>query len=474
MKSNAWSWPRSVALVLALACVLPSPTSAGEVEVYDGFFPYEVHRKTLDNGLDVLVIPMPEFKNVLSYNTLVLAGARNEVEPGKTGLAHLFEHILFRHQWEGKTNGYDEAVNQMGAFNNAYTWFDITYYHPTTFTENLDELSRLEADRFANLTITEKIFQTEAGAVLGEYRNNATDPGLRLSETYLRLMYGDYGYGHTALGYLEDVKDMPNEYAAAVQFYENYYRPNNCVLLVTGDVKPDEIFTLAADRYTDWVPRETPALDGPPPVGGPKREHVDWPTDASPRVAVCYRMPAYRTGAVATAVGELLPELLTGDTAPLYQTLRSEKQTCSSLNLGSAQYESFGPGPFVLQATLFKQKYEEAGDALLDEVIGDIGTALEDLKSFSSRDDAQEVLDALKSKYQYDVLAQVDSPASAAETFYWFYRFERDLQVFDKLVDSVQALTPGDIDSFAQQTFVPENQVIVTLTHAEGADEGAR
>lgn len=474
MKSNAWSWPRLAALGIALLGFLPSAPLAGEVEVYEGFFPYEVHRRTLDNGLDVLVIPMPEFKDVLSYNTLVLAGARNEVEKGKSGLAHLFEHILFRHQWEGKTNGYDEAVNQMGAFNNAYTWFDITYYHPTTFTGNLDELSRLEADRFKSLTITEKIFQTEAGAVMGEYRNNATDPGLRLSETYLRLMYGDYGYGHTALGYLEDVQDMPNEYAAAVQFYEDYYRPNNCVLLVTGDVKPDEIFTLAAERYADWEPRDTPELEGPPPVDGPKREHVDWPTDASPRVAVCYRMPAFHTGSVATAVGELLPELLTGDTAPLYQKLRSEKQTCSSLGLSSAYYNSFGPGPFVLEATLFKQKFEEAGDGLLDEVIGDIDAALEELKSFSQRDDAQEVLDSLKSKLQYDTLAQIDSPAGAAESFYWLYRFERDLEVFDKLIASVQALTPGDIDSFAQQTFVPENQVIVTLTHAEGADEGAR
>jgi len=142
---------RLLAGFLALGSLIaPALGSASEVEVYNGFFPYEVHRQTLPNGLDVLVIPMPEFKDVLSYNTLVLAGNRNEIEPGKTGLAHLFEHILFRHKWQGEVNGYDTKIGEMGAFNNAYTWFDITYYHPVTFTQNLELLSELEADRFLN------------------------------------------------------------------------------------------------------------------------------------------------------------------------------------------------------------------------------------------------------------------------------------------------------------------------------------
>jgi zinc protease len=462
---------RLAALLALLAVSIPAEVSAGpEVDVYRGFFPNEVHRHRLDNGLDVLVIPMPEFKDVLSYNTLVLAGARNETEKGKSGLAHLFEHILFRHQWQGRTNGYDEAMGELGAFNNAYTWFDITYYHPLTFTSNLAELSRLEADRFQHLDFSEKIFKTEAGAVLGEYRNGATDPDLRMSEVQLRLLYGDYGYGHTTIGYLEDVEDMPNEYQAALKFYDEFYRPNNCVLLVTGDVVPDEIFALAQDRYGDWQSGTIPDAGQAPPVAGPKREHVDWPVDVPPRVRICYRMEPFRTGTAATAVGELLPELLTSETAPLYRELRSEKQTASSLSLSSATYESFGPGPFVLRATLFKEKYAEQGDALLDDVLADMGAAVEDLKSFASRPDAQETLDALKSKYQYDLLAQVDSPADAAQTFYWYYRFERDLNVFDKLVESVKALTPADIEDFAKTTFVPENRVVVTLTHAPAED----
>ncbi len=447
---------------VALAALFLAAVPLGAQE---RFFPYDVHKRTLENGLDVLVIPTPEFKDVLSYNTLVLAGARNEVEPGKSGLAHLFEHILFRHRWDGKDDGYRLAIEQMGAFNNAWTNFDVTFYHPLTFTSNLESLAALEAARFVKLDYTEKIFQTEAGAVLGEYRRGASNPGLRMSEVRSRLMYGSYGYGHTTMGYLEDVEDMPNEYQAAVKFYGDYYRPNNVVLLVTGDVTPEAIFSLAQRLYGDWKPSNLPKLPEAEPVGGPKREHMAWNVDVPPRVQLAYRMPPHASGSVETAVGQLLPELLTSETAPLYQKLRFEKQLAAGLFSGSGGYESFGPGSLVLTAILFKEKYIEMGQGLLQEVTADMEGALEDLKSFASRPDAEETLAELKSKYRYDMLSQFDSPGDIAENFSWYYRFERDPDVFNRLVESVNKVTPQDIESFARKYFMPNNQVLVTLAH---------
>lgn len=464
--------PIRLGRLVAMACLLfAAPDGvAGEVETHTGFFPYPVHREILPNGLHVIAVPMPEFQDVLSYNAMILAGARNETVKGQSGLAHLFEHLMFRHMTGGEVNGYDAAIGEMGAFNNAWTWFDVTYYHPVTFVENFDRLHELETGRFLQLEFTEKIFRTEAGAVMGEYRNNAASPSLRLSEVMLAAMYGDYGYGHTAMGYVEDVQDMPNEYEAAKKFYEDFYRPNNTLLVVSGDVAPDDVFDRARAGYGSWEPRDLPSPGEPGPVGGPKFEHVDWPVDVPPRVLLCYRMPPHRTGSVATAVGQILPELLASETAPLYQLLRSQKQVASSLSLGRQQYESFGPGPFELEATLFKEQYDEKGKALLDEVLADMVAAVEALKNFSADAGSGERLAALKSKYQYDLLAELDSPADAASTFSWYYRFERDLQVFDKLVQSVKDLTPEDVDRFARQYFVEGNQVVVTLTgNAEGA-----
>ncbi len=206
-------------------------------------------------------------------------------------------------------------------------------------------------------------------------------------------------------------------------------------------------------------------LPEPEPVGGPKREHIAWGVDVPPRVQLAHRMPAHKTGSVETAVGQLLPELLTSETAPLYQKLRFEKQLAAGLFSGSGSYESFGPGSLTITAILFKEKYAEKGQALIDEVAGDIEQALEDLKSFASRPDAAETLAELKSKYRYDMLAQLDSPGDIAVNFAWYYRFGRDPDVFDRLVESVNELTPGDIESVARKYFVPGNQVLVTLAH---------
>src|SRR5688572_9957099 len=201
------------------------------------FFPYPVQKRTLPNGLDVIVIETPEFRNVLSFNTLIMAGSGRENEKGRTGLAHLFEHIMFRHNHD-TPQAYEAAIAEMGAFNNAYTWYDITYYHPLTFTANLEKLTALEGSRFRGLTYSERVFRTEAGAVFGEYRRIASDPGLKLEETLGDLMYGPaHGYGHTGIGYIADVKDMPNAYKSALKFYDDYYRPNNTLVIVAGDVK---------------------------------------------------------------------------------------------------------------------------------------------------------------------------------------------------------------------------------------------
>ncbi|MGH9803909.1 MAG: M16 family metallopeptidase [Candidatus Acidiferrales bacterium] len=455
-------------LVLVALAAQAAPPAGGKV------FPYPIQKKTLPNGLDVIVIETPEFKSVLSYNTLVLAGARNETEPGKSGLAHLFEHILFRHRYAGEDGGYDERMARLGTHNNAWTSFDVTFYHPLTFTANLrgsEELPgvlELEAARFTKLDYTEKIFRTEAGAVLGEYRRNASFPSLRLSERQLALLFPHHPYGHTTIGYYEDVVDMPNEYEAAVRFYDTYYRPNNCVVIVAGDVKAEEIFKLAGSYYSGWERKEVPPIV---PTGEPprreQREHVPWDADVAPLVWVSYRMPAFEPGSVDSAVGQILNELLVTPAAPLFKKLRYDKQTASQLGFagGTGGYESFDPRALTVSAQLYKDKFGERGAAYFDEVAGDIIAGLDELKRFSKQKDARKLLETLKSKYRYDFLATISSPADIAQNFAWYYRFTRDPEVFEKLLGSVEKLTPRDIERFAQKYFVPENRAVLTLAY---------
>ncbi|MDZ7290615.1 MAG: insulinase family protein [candidate division KSB1 bacterium] len=473
-----------VALFLVLCLIITTAHSAPPKP--GKFFPYPVNKTTLPNGLDVLIIETPEFKDMLSFNTLVLAGSRNELEKGKTGFAHLFEHIMFRHRFNGVVNGYDEEINKLGAFNNAFTWFDVTYYHPLTFTSNLETrtvqragqtetqpgLLELESSRFSKLDFDEKIFQTEAGAVLGEYRKSATQPELKMEETLCEMAFPKHSYGHTTIGYYEDVVDMPNKYQAAVDFYNAYYRPNTCVLIIAGDVKQAELLPKIQKHYGAWQKREvSPVNLVDPPQTAEKRSHIKWEAEVPPRLWVAFKMPAHRNGSVESAVGQLLPELLVSESAPLYQKLRYQKRTVSSLDFaeGTSGYESFDPRLLIINARLYKEKFMSDGKAYFEEVLGDVNQALEDLKRFSAQPDAAKLLEVIKSKYTYDFLAGLNSPAGIAQTLAWYYRFERDPQVLDKLLESVQKLRPQDFDAFAKKYFVPENRLIVTVSFSDGA-----
>ena len=486
MKASLLRQASVLAVVTLLAGLAAIVQAASPARASEKVFPYAIHKKTLENGLDVIVIETPEFKDVLSYNTLVLAGARNETEPGKSGLAHLFEHILFRHQYAGEDSGYEERMSKLGTHNNAWTWFDGTFYHPLTFTSNLagkktprEELPgvvQLESSRFTSLAFTKKIFQTEAGAVLGEYRRVASFPQIKMSERLLGLLFPHHPYGHTTIGYYEDVLDMPNEYEAALKFYDTYYRPNNCVLVIAGDVKAEEIFAQVEPYYRAWERQEVPPIipTGEPPQQE-QREHVPWGADVAPIVWVSHRLPAFRPGTVEGAVVELLNELLVAEAAPLYKKLRYQKQTASSLFFGEGTQgmESFDARLLTVSARLFKEKHAQRGQEYFDEVSGDIITGMEELKRFARQKGAKKLLRTLKSRYRYDFLAGLSSPANIAQTFSWYYRFNRNPEVFENLLASVERLTPKDIEKFARKYFVPERRAVLTLAY-EGAKEAAR
>jgi len=433
------------------------------------FFPYPIQKRTLGNGLDVIVIETPEFKDVLSFNTMILAGSGRENEKGRTGLAHLFEHIVFRHKHD-TPEAYDPNIEKLGAFNNAYTWYDITYYHPLTFTSNLDRLAQLEASRFRELTYSERVFRTEAGAVYGEYRRSASDPGLRIEEILGDLMYGPaHGYGHSTIGYLDDVKDMPNAYKSAQAFYDAYYRPNNAIVIVAGDVKAEQVFATVEKSFGSWKPKKTPAQPDPKPFNGPKKQHETWPSDIPPRVVVAYMIPPYTPGTAESAVIDVMADLMGGETAPLYRKLRYEDQVASELFVDQGSARGFDARPLGAYVTVAKDKYDAQGRPLLDRIDSDVATAFEGLSSFSSQPGSARRLESIQSQLRYDILAGLNSPANIAQAFADFYRFSRDPQAMENVAQAIANLKPADVDAFAKKYFTPKNRVSVTLTPQGGA-----
>ena len=194
----------------------------------------------LENGLTVLMVPW-DSPGMTAYFTLVRTGSRDETEKNHTGFAHLFEHMMFGGTEKVPKELYEAKLQDFGADNNAFTWFDLTCYTVFLPTELLHALIELEADRFQNLNFSKADFKTETGAVLGEYNMNASNPSLLMRENLLKTAFKKHTYGHTTMGYLKDVKAMPNYYDYAKKFHRWYYRPDNTTIIVVGDFNADAI-----------------------------------------------------------------------------------------------------------------------------------------------------------------------------------------------------------------------------------------
>jgi zinc protease len=443
------------------------------------YFPYAIHERTLANGLHVLIVPTPEFKDMVSYTTPVFAGSRNETEKGKTGLAHMFEHIMFRHEFNGVAGGYQEMMNRLGSYNNAYTTYDFTFYHPFTFAQNLigpverpegptPGVVELEASRFKGLKLDQKTFQVEAGAVLGEYRRTYSFPAQKMIEQLSPVAFPNHPYGHTVIGYLDDVEKMPHAWDAAWQFFHNYYTPNDVALIIVGDVNPQKLFPVIEKAYADWKPVPTPRIPSPPEPKDERPVHVEWEADVAPRLMVTYHTPAFHPGTPEAAVALVLDELLTSRSAPLFQKLRYQKQSVTSLSMMSPI--STDPHWAVLIAELSLERFQKEGTKYVDEVRNDVINGTETLKSFSKDPNAAKILDVVKSKVRNDFLAQWNTTENIAQSLATFYRFSRDAHVLDTLLQSVEELQPTDIDNYANQYFNREGRLVGTLWHSPSAD----
>ena len=274
-----------IVLVLALASLTTIAEAAEQMSVAGAraaaettdVLPFRASEKTLSNGLKVIVVPTG-FPNIVSIQIPVQTGSRNEVEPGKSGFAHFFEHMMSRGTKAYPPVKYQQILTTMGARQNAYTTDDYTNYHTTFAKEDLEILLAVEADRFQNLAYSEEAFKTESRAVLGEYNKGSADPSFKLFEAMRKAAYLKHTYRHTTMGFLEDIEDMPNQYSYSKTFFDRWYRPENTTLIIAGDVNASEVFPLV-EKY--WAQMDAGIVQGAD-SGGTAADRAD----LYPRVVV--------------------------------------------------------------------------------------------------------------------------------------------------------------------------------------------
>src|SRR5882672_5806435 len=340
--------------ILPLAAALARPTTAraAETGAVGKAFPFPVKEKTLPNGLKVYVVAY-DSPGLVTYYSIVRTGSRNEVEPGKSGFAHFFEHMMFHGTEKYSIEAYNGAIKEMGADSNAFTSDDLTVYHALAGKAALPKIVEIESDRFQHLAYKEPEFQKEARAVLGEYNKNASNPLEKMTEVLYDNAYTTHTYKHTTIGFVKDIEAMPNEMAYSRQFFDRYYRPDNVILLVVGDADPEATFALVEKEYGGWKDgQKRPAVPAEPPQKKEKRTDLKWPGPTLPMLLAGYHAPSFSTKNVDLPALDVLAELLFAERAPLYKKLVITEQKVESLS-GSAD-PHVDPNLFAVLARIKK------------------------------------------------------------------------------------------------------------------------
>ena len=436
-------------LLAAALCTLAMPLAAVAQNQSD-ILPFKASEKTLANGLKVIVVPTG-FPNIVSLQIPMQTGSRNEVEPGKSGFAHFFEHMMFRGTKAYPTNAYNALITKAGARQNAYTSDDLTNYHITFAKEDLEKMLEIEADRFKNLAYSEEDFKTEARAVLGEYNKNSQSPVRKILEVQRNAAYSTHPYKHTTMGFLKDIEDMPNQFEYAKLFFSRWYRPEKATIIVAGDVEPNRVFQLVEKYWGDWE-KGTFTVDIPqePEPKGPIYAHVPWTSSTLPWVTVAFHGPSFFQTKDQAAM-DVMFDLSFGQTSDLYKRLVEQEQKVDQMFFFSG---------LNVDPTLFTvfTRVKDAKDAVYvrDAILETFA------KLRAQQLDATRVNDA-KSNARYAFVRALDNTDAIAATVASYAHFERSYDTVNKYFRELATVTPESLQQTAQRYFTDRNLVVTTL-----------
>ena len=439
-------------LALASVAVVLLPAVAAEGQAGREVFPFPVTVFELDNGLKVIGVDY-DSPGVVAYYTVVRTGSRNEVEPGFSGYAHFFEHMMFRGTEKYPTAAYNAVVKRIGADANAFTTSDWTAYYLVASSDALETIIDLESDRFLNLQYSEDDFRTEAGAILGEYNLNFSNPVSLLRERLYDLAYTTHPYKHTTIGLLEDIEDMPHHYDYSLQFYDRYYRPENCIVVVVGDFDQSDLERLAAGYYGDWARGDfEPEVPREPPQTAERTARITWPNPTLPFLMVGYHAPAFSDQHIDMPALDVLSQLLFSETSPLFRQLYLEEQVVDVLQ-GGALDSRDAPLFTIIARITDPTKIEYVRDAILAEI--------ERLK-VEPVDEA--ALAATKSHMRYGFAMGLDNPGAVARTLGHYLQLTEDPATVNRVYALYDRVSPADVRTVANAYFADTNRTVVVLT----------
>ena len=417
----------------------------------------------LANGMQVVVVPdtrSPVVTHVVWYR---VGGADNAL--GHSGLAHFLEHLMFRSTKKLKSGELARTVSRLGGRDNAVTSHDATYYFQRLPKEHLKTAMVMEADRMRNLNLIEAEVATERDVVLQERRSVVDSKPLAILDELINAnLYLNHPYRIPVIGWEHEIKKLDR--AAAIAFYRRFYAPNNAILVVAGDVTPDEVKKLAQDTY-GRVQRQPGVLrvarPSEPKEPGVRRVELRDPRARNLALQRYYATPSYKSaeGNEAEALDTLSIILGDGPTSRLYRQLVEEKDIAANAGASFSAVALDG-GSLTIYAVAGDGVKQEALEQAMDASIAQF------IKEGPTEEELEQAKDAMIASYVYSA----DNQAGLAQRYGSNLVIGRTIADIEEWPDRVGKVTAADVKKVAAKYLDLQTSVTGYLIPQPAADEG--
>jgi predicted Zn-dependent peptidase len=407
------------------------------------------YTKNLDNGLQIVAIPMDNNTNVVSVDIFYKVGSRNEVM-GKSGIAHMLEHLNFKSTKNLKAGEFDEIVKGFGGVNNAGTSFDYTHYYIKTSSKNTDKSLELFSELMQNLTLNDEEFQPERDVVAEERRwRTDNNPMGYLQFRVFNNTFIYHPYHWTPIGFMDDIKNWTIE--DIKDFHSTYYQPQNAIIVVAGDIKKDDVFSYVEKHFKDIkntkeIPSSVHTVE--PKQDGERRAIINKESNVQ-MLAMTYHIPNFEHED-QIALSALSQLLSSGKSSILQKVLVDEKRLANSVYAYNMELKD--PGVFMFMAVA-----NENVDALkIEKEILDI------ISKIQKGEIKEKELDKLKINTKADFIYSLESSSDVASLF-GTYLVRDNIKPLLEYEANLEKLKVEDIVNVAKKYLVKENSTTLIL-----------
>lgn len=386
---------------------------------------------------------------VISYQTWFRVGSRHE-KPGKTGLAHLFEHLMFNQTKNLPAGQFDRLLEAAGGETNAATWVDWTFYYENLPASKLELVVRLEAERMANLVLKEPQVRSEKEVVANERRYRVEDDVQgQASEVLYASAFHKHPYRWPTIGWMRDIETFTLR--DCHEFYKHYYAPNNAIVVLVGDFQAKHALQLIQSHYGAMRPASIPGHRKivEPSQRAERTLKLKLPT-ATEKLQLGYRAPAFGTyeHAILTVIDEIL---FGGRSARLYRDLISEGEVAAEVDSSVTPFKD--PGLYEIWISLRERQRASKARKILDSAIA---------KLQRTPVSAAE-LDKAKNRLELSFLQSMETVTGKAETIGFYTTVLGDpAQIFAR-VDQFRQVSPADIQVIAKKILHRSQRTIITV-----------